>query len=348
MIGEPRLARRLAWLLTVNCLLAGAAPAAAQSIDRYVAIVDRYAAGDEDGALNDLAPTNARLPGDVVAHMRTLSNRQIRCAIMAHSELAAVFLVNGHRDDAAMQINNAQRLLTILGEDVRRRDAARPFAIRWYAFVINLHAAQGMFFTALTLSRDAMAVFPNVPELYLARGTAYEMRAQLLMTIKAPNAYGKPLASGVGRTFELAATDYGRALTLDPALAFASLHRGWVYLQLGDKRATADLETALRTARTDAVRYLAHLFLGGADEQRQDLESARRHFEAAHRFGPFQTSAVALGRLEAAVGHPDRARAITAEYAAAPNPLEDPWWNYELGGFEPNALEMLRQEARRP
>ena len=109
-----------------------------------------------------------------------------------------------------------------------------------------------------------------------------------------------------------------------------------------------DLDAALRTAGSDDVRYLAHLFLGAGDEHRQDLESARQHFEAAHRLGPYQTSAVALGRVEAEIGHADRARAIAAEYAAAPNALEDPWWNYELGGFEPGAITWLRAEARRP
>jgi tetratricopeptide (TPR) repeat protein len=345
---EPRLARRLTWLIPIAFLLAGRTPAVAQSIDQYVAMVDQYASGDEDGALRAIVPTSGRIPSDVTAHMRTLSDRRIRCAIMLHTELAAVFLSSARSGPASVQISNAQRLFDILGEDTRRRETARPFAIRWYAFATNLYAGQGLFVSALTLSRDGLSLFPNAPELFVARGTAFEMRATLIMSVKAPNAFGKPLSNDVRRNFETAAADYQRALTVDPAMAFAYLHRGWVHLQLGDGRARADLEAALRAARDDEVRYLAHLFLGGADEQQGDLEAARRHFGAAHRLGPFQTSAIALGRVETAMGHADLARSITAEYAQEANGVEDPWWNYQLGGFAPGAITWLRAEARRP
>jgi hypothetical protein len=57
---------------------------------------------------------------------------------------------------------------------------------------------------------------------------------------------------------------------------------------------------------------------------------------------------VALGRVEAALGHAERARAITARYAEDEEATtEDPWWDYRLGGFTPGAVTWLRQEARR-
>jgi uncharacterized protein HemY len=96
------------------------------------------------------------------------------------------------------------------------------------------------------------------------------------------------------------------------------------------------------------VRYLAHLFLGAVAERHKDLEAARRQFEAANSLGPFQTATVALGEVEATLGHPERARAITAQYAEHRDATtEDPWWSYLIGGFVPGALTWLRQEARR-
>ncbi len=179
----------------------------------------------------------------------------------------------------------------------------------------------------------------------VARGAVYEMRATLAMStgVNASSDRGY----GIRRDFESAAAEYQQALTEDPTFAFAFLHRGWVHLQVGDSRASADLEAALRAAKGDSVRYLAHLFLGASAERHDNLEAARRHFEAAHQLGPFQTSAVALSRVETAMGHADRARAITAAFAQSAARAEDPWWNYQLGGFEPGAITWLRAEARR-
>jgi tetratricopeptide (TPR) repeat protein len=323
------------------------APAFAQALDQYVSIVDQYANGDENGALNRLAPSDGRIPSAIVARMRALTDRQVRSAVMLHTELAAVLLANARAPQAMVQIGNAQHLLEILTDDTRRRAAARPFAIRWYAFATNLYSGQGLFVAAFAISRDGQAALPHSAEVAVARGAVYEMRATLAVSTSGFNALSDR-GYGIRRNFESAASEYQRALTEDPAFAFAYLHRGWVHLQVGDSRATADLESALRAAKDDNVRYLAHLFLGAAAERRDDLDSARRHFEAAHQLGPFQTSAVALSRVETAMGHADRARAIAAAFAQLQDRAEDPWWNYQLGGFEPGAITGLRAEARRP
>lgn len=321
-------------------------PAFAQGLDQYVSIVDQYANGDENGALNRLAPDGARIPSAIVAHMRTLTDRQVRSAVMLHTELAAVLLANARAPQATVQIGNAQHLLEILTDDTRRRAAARPFAIRWYAFATNLYAGQGLFVAAFAISRDGQAALPHSAEVAVARGAVYEMRATLAIP-RSFNAIGERISYSVRRDFDAAAAEYQQALTENPRFAFAYLHRGWVHVQVGDSRGTADLESALREAKDASVRYLAHLFLGAAAERRDDLEGARRHFEAAHLLGPFQTSAVALGRVELAMGHADRARAITASFAQLEDRAEDPWWNYQLGGFEPGAITWLRAEARR-
>ena len=157
-----------------------------------------------------------------------------------------------------------------------------------------------------------------------------------------------PPAVHLGMIREAAARDFQRAIDIDPALSNAHLHRGWVHHQLGDSRAAADLEAALRHATDDASRYLAHLFLGMVAEHGNGLDAALREFEAARAIGPYQTSFVALSRVETALGHAERARTIAAEFAQRAPTSEDPWWGYRLGGFSSGALGWLRQEARKP
>ena len=147
---------------------------------------------------------------------------------------------------------------------------------------------------------------------------------------------------------EAAAADFQRALDLDPALAVARLHRGWIHHRLGDSRAAQELDAALNRATDNDVRYLAHLFRGAAAEAREDLERARVEFEAAKDLGAHQTSYVALGRVETALGHAARARELAVEYAQLAEKNQDPWWDYRLGGFTSGALDWLRHEARKP
>jgi len=209
---------------------------------------------------------------------------------MLHTELAAAWLADAKPVPAAAHIANAQRLLAILTDDTRRRASSQAFAIRWYAFATNLYAAQGSFDPAFRIVADGLATFPRAPELYVARGTVHEMRATLAGANRFANGLGDRVSNDMRRMFEAAENEYQRALDLDPALAIAHLHRGWIHYHLDDNRASRELDAALRNANDEGVRYLAHLFLGAVAERTKDFEAARRQFEAANRLGPFQTS----------------------------------------------------------
>ena len=348
MTGEPRRPRRRSQILALAACLVLARGAAAQPVDLYVSIVDQYASGDENGALNRSSANVPRIPSEITSHVRTLSDRQLRSAIMLHTEIAAFFLVNGRAGQALTQVTSAQRLLALLTDDTRRRTASRTFVLRWYAFATNLYSAQALFEQAFQLSREGLSIYPNANELLVARGAVFEMRASLADSRRLFNVYGEKMSNAVRKNFEAAAAVYAQALSVDQHDALAHLHRGWVHHRVGDNRAAEDLEAAVRDATNDGVRYLAHLFLGAEAERREHLEDARREYEAAHQLGPAQSSAVALSLVESALGHADRARAVTAEYAQAAHHAEDPWWNYLLGGFEPGAIGWLRAEARRP
>lgn len=324
--------------------------AAAQNPATYVSVVEQYAAGDVSGAIGLFASSTPRLSGEIATRMRALPDRQVRAAVVMHTELAAARIRIGDVSAAAIHVASAQRLLGLLTGDVRRRAAAQTFAIRWYAFVTNMWAGQGGFDAAFASVRNGLMAFPGAAELYVARGCVNEMRGSMMdVGPRYPFTRERDRRNRDSiRLMESAAFDFQRALDIDPALAIAKLHRGWIHHRLGDSRAVQELDAALSLATDDGVRYLAHLFRGAAAEVREDLERARVEFEAAKSLGGYQTSYVALTRVEAALGHSARAREIAVEYAQLSEKAEDPWWDYHLGGFTAGALDWLREEARRP
>lgn len=352
MPRDPGSCRRLTTIpaLAAILLLCGGV-ASAQNPATYVTVVRQYAAGDAAGAIALFANSTPRLSGDIVMSMRSQPDRQVRAAVVMHTELAAARIRNGDVSAATIHFANAQRLLSVLTGDVRRRAASQSLAVRWYAFVTNVWSGQGRFTTAFASIRDGLTVFPRSAQLYVARGCINEARATMVLDFDPRIALigdrDRVTREGI-RSLEAAADDFQTALRVDPTLAVANLHRGWIHHRLGDSRATEELNAALSGATDDAVRYLAHLFRGAAAEVRKDLEAALVEFEAAKSLGAYQTSYVALGRVETALGHSARARELAVQYAQLSEKAEDPWWDYRLGGFTSGALEWLRREARRP
>ena len=88
--------------------------ASAQSPATDAGIVEQYAASDASGAVKLLAPGNTRLPGDIVEWMRHLPDRQVRSAVMMHTELAAHGWSTDSLSRQTGHIGNAQRLLSVL------------------------------------------------------------------------------------------------------------------------------------------------------------------------------------------------------------------------------------------
>jgi hypothetical protein len=339
---------RAIFAFTAVVVLACSTPGFAQPAAVYVASVEQYSQGDADRAIRRIAPfSRSRLSPEVIKAIRQMPDGRMRSAVMMHTELAAGLFADGQALGAITQIDNAERLVDLLAATRGGRAGDRTFALRWYAFGIGLYAAQGLFEPAYRLVRDGLMVVPGAAELYVARGCVHETRAITIDHEPRYGTAGERMKREIVRLMEVAATDFQTALRTDPTLAIANLHRGWIHYQLGDGRATAELAAALQDADDDGTLYLAHLFLGAAAERRNDLEDARRHFEAAQQGVPYQTAYVALARVEASLGHIERARQLSAEYTQLAEKAEDPWWNYRLGGFGIRALEWLRQEARR-
>ena len=322
-------------------------PAFAQPIDQYVSIVDQYANGDENGALNRLAPDGARISSAIVARMRTLTDRQVRSAIMLHTELAAVLLANARAPQATVQIGNAQRLLEILTEDTRRRAAAQPFAIRWYAFATNLYSGQGLFVAAFAISRDGWAAFPHSAEVAVARGAVYEMRATLAMP---PQFQCDRRTRLVQRQARLRGRGSGVSAGVDgesqrsrsPTCTGDGSTFSWATVA---PRPISSLPCAKRRTTVSGIWPICFWArrLNGATIWRERAATSRlRICSVRSRRRPWR-SAASSWRWATPIARARSPRRSRSSQDRA----EDPWWNYQLGGFEPGAIAWLRAEARR-
>ena len=354
-------------LTAAAVLLLLALPASAQNVAKYQALVEQYAGGDIRDAVTALVGWTGdrgdhRLSTTIDDWILTLSRSQIRApfspeamirlraAAMMQTDFAYALMASGQKSAGSAQVHNAEHLITVMATYRGDDELAQPFAIRWYALATSMYMALGSLDDGEYLVRSGVTKFPRAAELYLARGTLLETRAAQAEHDPRTAAYrgGGRIPTVVERLLGFAASDFQHALDLDSTMASAHLHRGWIYHHLGDNRASRELGAALAGATTDSVRYLAHLFLGATAEQRNDLDAARQEFEAALAVGPYQSAYVALGRVEAALGHAGRARELSLEYADMADKVEDPWWDFGLGAFNIDALAWLRDQARRP
>ena len=325
--------------------------ASAQTRAEYEAVVEEYRTGDPDTAIRRLArwPESA-VKTAINQRVATLRPDQLIAAVMLHTELGAA-IRGSILGQAAVQFGYAELLLNMLESRPRQRERADAVRLRWHHFVVSLYTTDARLAEADHYVRQGLGRFPRDPVLLFQRGLGLELLVHFGLAEPRRTTLGRTLAPGMwtARTLDGAATDYRRALEIDPHLAIARLHLGWVHVMQGDyKRAADDLTLALADARDDRMRYLARLFLGGVWERQNRLDQAATEYETAHQLGPtHQTPYVALSRVELARGRADRARELARELAALNRIDDDPWWTYRGGTIDEDALQWLRTEAHR-
>jgi tetratricopeptide (TPR) repeat protein len=339
-------------LLAVVAVLTCAGASIAQGPEDYAGAVEEYRSGDPNEAIRRVA----RWPASTVTEsLRQWAKAQpgdrLVAGVMLHTELGAAIL-DSLPHQTTVQLAHAQDLLDALALRRDGRERADAVRLRWYRFVISLFSSNARLADADRYAREALGKFARDPVLIFEKGVIFELSASHNMTPppspsmmrgRAPDS-----ATHHGRTLEAAASEYRRALEIDPHLAVVRLHLGWVRVQQGDGRAGDDLLAVLADAKDERTRYLAHLFLGGAAERRRDFEEAAKAYDAAHQLGrEHQTPFIALSRVELARGREDRARALVRELAALQRVDDDPWWSYHLGSIDEEALQWLRDEAHR-
>jgi hypothetical protein len=344
-------------LITVALAFASGGHVSAQNVDSYERIVERYVRGDADGAVGELARW-AR--GDVTSRSKEWVRRvppdRLRQAVMLHTDLAYVLLVRGATGDGVFHMSVAQTIVQRIVQQLGSRASEMPpqavFAQRWHEVAASIFTGHALFGDADWVVRNGITLFPRDAMLYVARGVIMEelVVRNLANAPAATQATGNVPRLAASTRLDLAAADYRRALAFDPTLAMGSLRLAWIHLRTGEQeRAAQEAETALRHATGDRLRYLSHLVTGRIAERAARLDAARDAYDAALAIGGgYQTAYVAVSRIYEALGQRDHARAVAQEYAGLTEKTEDPWWDFNIGGFDAEMFIWLRTEAQRP
>ena len=150
------------------------------------------------------------------------------------------------------------------------------------------------------------------------------------------------------RLLRVAADSYRKATEYEPNYAPAYLRLGRaLYILDRLPEAREAIERAQKLDTNPSTQYLGALTIGAILEKRKDLKGARASYDRALTLFPkSQAATVALGHLDLIEGRPDRARARTEAFLAAP--LNDvDWWEFKNGGLDREGFEWLRSRARR-
>lgn len=375
---------RLVALAALACvcmasLLAAPRPGAAQEgpSAAYLAAVERYAAGDRAGALEDVAAFSARAVRQQLESLRGLLARARACpgcleasrarrlnlvaALLLHTD---AFLPESagerarERDPETVRAHRlaASGIADLLRDEPQQRDLVR----RWYAAVAGVALASASFEDAVQWARRGLAAFADAPELLLVVATVEEWTGaqgglrDLAGAIdpSTPQMRDKlALFRERRRHLERAQEALARALAVDPALDAARLRLGRVAWRLGDAAAARTaFEQVLERTGSRGTAYLAHLFLGRVHEDAGHFDEAAGAYAAAVALdADSQAARLALSHARLRLGDAAAARReLEAAVGFAGWRREpDPFWDYPWGPGAGAAerLEALRREA---
>src|SRR5262245_6576343 len=346
MASRIRSARRL----DVICGALAVAMALATNVSaqpfNYDGLVTAYARGQLGEAVTQLsrwprAPVRLGVEATVKA-----DEARLRAAIMLHTDMAAS-CIGADLSLADFHVNAARRLLDALWTKSVPRSSGREFVIRWYEFMPGVFLVVQKLDRAAWLIQEGMTRAPDNPMLHTYKGIVIELRGPGQAPVLARGQGLTMAPARAERALEPAVQEFRLALKADSRFALARLHIGRIHSLVDDNRARADLEQALADATDAATQYLAHLFLGDVAEGEKRLTDALREYEAAIAVGPrYQTGYVAAARMADALGESDRARALALAFVGIEGGIEDPWWDYRLGGINIPMLNWLRQAAQ--
>ncbi|MEQ1909004.1 MAG: hypothetical protein ABMA15_09285 [Vicinamibacterales bacterium] len=365
---------RRSWLQRVVFALgvvACSAPMAAQDLDLYRELVARGSAQPKasTAALARLGRETIErgvafcTSEDRATHRLHCSPRELMAAAMLHADGAdAAFTASP--DTAVMLIDTATQLLAPLLPKAQppvegRTELMDQFIPRWYAYVARLCSAYGYTKRAREVVFDGMSRFEKSADLHVARGVVTERVVEL----SHPDLKGDLLRGGFTRKWmrgarsdpadtaqwlESAATDFRRAIELQPTHISANIRLGWIHLLLDDGRTTRDLTRLLTVVSDSRDRYLALLLRGAVAEGHGRMTDALRDYDEARNVGPsYQTACVASVHARYVTGDRTRAQQTASECLTLPPASDgpDPWWAFRVGLAEPTLGEWLRGVA---
>jgi tetratricopeptide (TPR) repeat protein len=183
----------------------------------------------------------------------------------------------------------------------------------------------------------ARQLFPSDPVILFASGALHERFASSALQAAAESVVESNRASAAVTT---ARGELGRAerffresLIARPHHIEARLRRGRVLDELGrHEEAVTELRRAIHDGASGALLYLAHLFLGRAEESLGRETTARQEFERASALYPnAQSPRLALSQIARRAGNRSAAQRELQAIAKLPaddRRREDPWWLY--------------------
>ena len=226
-------------------------------------------------------------------------------------------------------------------------------ALLWYRAVSAHLMSEGQLSEAPAHLERARDVFPDRAVFLLDSAYLHQELSSPAMQAAVQELRADGTGAAIGsRRNELQRAEHflRQALALAPDHAEARLRLGHMLGELGrHDEAAAELRSSLEARLDRDQLYLAHLFLGRAEQALGRRDEAKRRYEQAATLYPrAQSPRLALGQLARESG--DRAGALRAvQHVTAPLPSgldrTDPWWSYYYPHLK-DAAELMEEMRR--
>jgi len=313
----------------------------------YESVVRRYAAGDRQGAVANLADWPEGRLRDEFTALRALVQASLACPggcgaanVWQRIPIEAALMLHS---DAAQEVRREGRLPRLhesaaveIARLMKQDPSRRTFARRWYEAMAGLAQGENRWGEALEWAERGLEDYPDSAGMHLVLGSIEETLGARL---------------GFRAHLERAERALRSAVAADPSLGEARLRLGRVCWRLGETtEARSFLQDVLDRKPERETALLAHLFLGRLDEDAGRLDEATQAYEAALALDPSaQAARIALSHVRLRRGDTAsaRAEAETALGFSGYRLRQDPFWLYPWGpsvGVE-ERLEALRREA---
>ena len=360
--------------LCVALTLPAASALALDEPPSYVAVVQKYAAGERAVAVLELASFgDARLVKELDALRERVNARCPSCPLtLPPVLLRAAAMLHTDRDELdrrPLQLTGertptcsppVQALMAERALALQLADPGGPeFARRWYLAMAlrglgDLCFDEGRQWVAAGLKR-----FGKDKELLLVRGVLAEALAAV-SDIRRPSpgaltprelAEQRELQVATHALLGEAAASFEQVLASDPSYEEAALRLGRARYRLGQQaQALAALAPLIERSHDPGHLYLAHLFAGRAHEAaRRGAEAEREYAAALATEDEGQAAALALSHLRLMAGDASGARAVLDATLGrgTPRTRSDPFWDYQFGQARRATplFEALRDEA---
>jgi tetratricopeptide (TPR) repeat protein len=367
-----QLRRLSSWLAVAGFFLAGprpAAPSPSQSppapdrFQQWLAVVDAHQPGDPGkGAVEVSTWTGTALEAVVAEakrHARTLARTDaaranqilVRGAVL-HADIGRLlpqdtvrrsptqmtaYIVRDGRWLGIRYISMHWQLGRSLLDGVTPEPAAHPDVRGWYQQTSADLLRMRQFAAAAAHFARARQIFPTDPDILFASAILHERFGSTALQAAAESVTESnrtaASVSSAGGELVRAERFFRDSLVHRPSHLEARVRHGRVLDELGrHDEAFEELRRAIEEGASGELLYLAHLFVGRAEEARGNYDASRVAFERASALYPnAQSPRLALSQVARRTG--DRAAAqrelqVIAKLPHDERRREDPWWLY--------------------